>query len=189
MIRPNVRLQLLLFSLLVLLSLSCNMPVAQNAEPTQIASPAEDPNAILTQVGEAVAASENGGDIVLELTEGQLSAAANEVLKNQGPETIKNLQVDLKDGLVTVTGQMNQNGIDFPVTIVLSIAVDNAGSPYVTIQEGKLGPFPLPQNILDQLKVQFDQMLKSQINDAAGDTFVKSVSVNDGTILIIAEKR
>lgn len=189
MFKSKIRLQFLMASLLLMLSLSCNMPLPQDIKPTPNASPQEDPSAILTQVSAAVASAPSGGEIVLELTEGQLTAAANEVLRNQGPEDIQDLQIDLKDGLMTATGQMNQNGIDFPVTVVLSIAVDGSGSPYVNIQEGKLGPFPLPKNILDQLKVQFDQILQSQISTVAGNASVKSISVNDGTMVIIAEKQ
>ena len=189
MLKSKFRLQFLMAFLLLLLSLSCNIPLTQDLEPAPNASPQEDPKAILTQVSAAVASAANGGEIVLELTEGQLTAAANEALRNQGPEDIQNLQIDLKDGLVTATGQMNQSGIGFPLTVVLSIEVDGSGSPYVNIQEGMLGPFPLPQNNLDQLKVQFDQILKSQINSVAGNAFVKSISVNDGTMVIVAEKR
>jgi len=189
MYKNKIRLQFLMASLLLMLSLSCNLPLPQDTEPTPNTSPQDDPYAILTQVSATVASAEIGGDIVIELTEGQLTSAANEALRNQGTEDIRNLQIDLDDGLMTATGQMNQNGIDFPVTVVLSIAVDGSGSPYVNIQEGKLGPFPLPQNILDQLKVQFDQILQSQISAVAGNTFVKSISVNDSTMVIIAEKR
>ncbi len=176
-------------ALLLLLSLSCNFPVPQDSEPSAATSPVEDPNAILTQVSAAVATGSESGEIVIELTESQLTAAANEALQNQGQETIRNLQIELDNGLVTATGKMDQNGIDFPVTLIFSITVDSSGSPYVNIQEGKLGPFPLPQNILDQLKVQFDQILKSQISAISGDIFVKNISINAGTLLVIAERR
>jgi hypothetical protein len=189
MFKNKIWLQFLLVSLLLMLSLSCNMPFPQAVEPTPNTSPQEDPYALLTQVSATVASAEKGGDIVIELTEGQLTAAANEALRNQGPEDIKNLQIDLNDGLMTATGQMNQNGIDFPVKVVLSIAVDGSGSPYVNVQEGKVGPIPLPQNVLDQLKVQFDQILKSQISAVAGNAIVKSISVNDSTMVIVAEKQ
>jgi hypothetical protein len=189
MIKNKIWLPFLLVFLLIIVSLSCNLPLPQAAVPTPSAAQQEDPNAILTQVGAAVASAPKGGGIVLKLTESQLTAAANEVLRNQGPEDIKNLQINLKDGLMTATGQMNQNGVDFPVMVALSIAVDGSGSPSVNIQEGKLGPFPLPQNILDQLKVQFDQILQTQIRTAAGNAFVKSISVNDGTMVIVAVKQ
>lgn len=183
-----LRLQLVILALLAA-SLSCNMPLPQEAEPTAVSAPAEDPKAILTQVSEAVASSESGGEIVIELTEGQLSAAANAALLDQGTQEVKNLQIDLKEGLATLTGSMNQGGVDFPLKIDLTIAVDGSGTPYVTIVDGKLGPLPLPQSILDQLQSQFDQMIQSQVRLAAGDALVKSIVIHDGSMLITAEKR
>jgi uncharacterized protein YpmS len=165
------------------------MPVLKSMESATPIPPNEEPGAILTQISAAMTSGSNGGEIILELTEDQLTAAANEALQYQDQEEIRDLRVDLADGIVTVTGQMNQNGFDLPLTLKLSIAVDESGSPYITIQDGKLGPFPLPENIIAQLKEQFDQILQSQINPAHEDILIKSISVNDETIIIIAENR
>ena len=186
--QPKRLLTLLMLSLL-LLTMGCIILSQQ----TQIAAPTsstiEDPNAILTEVAAAAATASSSGRMVLELSESQLTAAANEEMKRQGFEDVQNVQVRLTNGLMTITGQVNQNGIDLPLVLALSISVDGQGIPYTQIQEGKLGPFPIPDNLLEQFNVQFDQILQDQISDFSDDLFVETISINNGKITIVAETR
>ena len=189
MIKQPKWLIVLVFSSFVFLSLAClGFSQGQSVE-TDLPLPNDDPGAVETQVYAAIATAASGGRIVLEFTEGQLTATANQELQSSGEQSIRDLRVALDDGLVTITGKVNQSGFDLPLTIDLTISVDGSGVPHTNVVGGKLGPFSLPQDMLDQIAAQFDQVLQDELDASAENLFVESVSIDNGKITIVAENR
>jgi len=176
-------------SILILSSLACNLPTGASSVETAIPVPPEDPAAVETQISGAISTAISGGRITLELTEGQLAAAANDELLASGEDRIQNLQIRLDDGLMAISGEVNQNGMTLPLTVSVKIDVDSQGKPHTQIISGKLGPFSLPENILAQITTQFDQMLQNQLSATAQTLFVESIGIDNGKITIIAEIR
>jgi len=174
-------------SILIFSSLACNLATGISSEKTAIPVPTEDPAALETQVSGAISTAVSGGRITLELTEGQLTAAANEELQTSGEDRIQDLQVQLDDGVMVISGEANQNGMNLPLSISVKINVDSQGKPHTQIVSGKLGPFSLPETMLAQITTQFDQMLQSQLSANAESLFVESISIDNGVITIVAQ--
>lgn len=174
-------------SILILSSLACNLPTAAGMAESAISSPTEDPQLLETQLNTALSTALSGGRVTLELTEGQLTAAANEELLQSGENRIKDLQIRLDDGLMTISGQVNQNGFDLPLNIAVRIRVDPQGKPHTEIVSGKLGPLSLPDNMLAQITAQFDQMLQTQLSANADNLFVESIGIENGKMTIVAQ--
>jgi uncharacterized protein YpmS len=177
----------LVISVLLFSSLGCILAgrTAQIATPTPVAT--EDLTPLETQVESAVKTAVSGGRVTLEFTEGQLTSAANQELASQGESRIRDLQIRLDDGLMNISGQVEQNGLDLPLTISLKINVDSQGRPHTQIVSGKVGPFSLPQNMLDQITTQIDTMLQSQLDSSAQALFVESIGIDNGVITVVAQ--
>ncbi len=45
----------------------------------------------------------------------------------------------------------------------MKINVDSQGKPHTQIISGTVGPFAIPDSMLEQITAQFDQMLASQL--------------------------
>ena len=69
-----------------------------------------------TQLYSAAATAVQGGKVHLEFTEGQLTAAANTELQKQGETRIKDVQIGLDAGLLNLSGTVNQDGFEMPLT-------------------------------------------------------------------------
>ncbi len=142
-----------------------------------------------TQIGAAIETAQNGGRIFLELTEAQLTSAAAEELSKQGDSGVQNLSIGLDDGIMKITGDVEQNGIELPLTILLHINVDPQGQPHAEIVSGKVGFFPLPENLMAQIQTEFDQILQAQLAASSGNLFVESVGIDNGKLTIVAQPR
>jgi len=172
--------------ILIASSLACNLSRATPA-PTPTPISTQEVIALETQVSSAVETAVSGGEVNLEFNEAQLTTLANQALQEQGETRLRDLQVRLDDGLITVTGQANQNGMDLPLSLSIRVNVDAEGQPKAEIVEGKVGPFALPESLLEQFTSQFDVLLKQQLNAAGGNLFVKRILIDDGKILVTAQ--
>jgi hypothetical protein len=157
---------------------------ATSANPTPKAT--EDISPVVTQIIAAATSAASGEKIVLEFTEGQLTTIANQELQSQSEGALQNLRIRLGDGLMHITGDVNQGGIKLPLNIALRINVDNQGIPHSQIVSGKVGPFSLPQDMLDQTTSQLDLILQQQLDANADNLFVDSLNIDNGKITIIA---
>ncbi len=180
---------LLAISAVIFAGLACNFNMPQAATETPTPQSAVDVEAVEKQINEAIATGVSGGDVTLLLTEAQLTATANKELQASGEDRIQNLNIQLDDGIITISGDANQDGLSLPVVITVKINVDADGLPHTEILSGRLGPFPLPQSMLDQVTAQLDQALQAELEATASNLFVKEITIADGKITIIAQAR
>lgn len=182
----------LALAVLVSSSLACSLAqtitaVKATPTPTITATPASP--AAATETGEdilgALATAQSGGPIFLEFTEAELTSLAASGM-GSGEESIQDLQVRLRDGQITITGNVQRSGFDLPLEIVIEPSVTTSGQPRFRIVEASAGPFPLPQEIINQLSQQMENMVMEQFDS---NIVLTSISVNDGKISILGKLR
>lgn len=190
---PIRRSFLLVLSLVTLLAagLACNLPMRGLSEPTATPIPVSEAavGELATQVASAAATAASGGPIVLEFTEEQLTSAAMLELQSAGETGVSNVQVYLRDGVVRITGSVNQSGFDLPLSIALLVTADAQGLPHTEVMEAKVGPLSLPQSVIDQFTSGFDQLLTSRFTQEAGAVAIDSITIADGKMTIVAYQR
>lgn len=174
---------------LILSALACSLVSPTAAPPTPTPISTAEYGAMETQVQSAAGTAVAGGKVHLEFTEGQLTAAANTELQKQGEERIKNVQVGLNAGLMNLSGTVNQNGIEMPLTISMKIIVDEQGKPHAQVISGKVGMFAIPDSMLKQITDQVDQMITSQLQANGANLFVESLTIDGGKIDIVAQMK
>jgi uncharacterized protein YpmS len=180
----------LLFAILalVLAALACNLPGATSQEPaaTPIPVSTEAVQAMVTEVAQAATQAAAGGPITLTFTEQQLTSAAALELQNQNDYNVSNIQVRLRDGLVTITGDVSQSGFNLPLKVSMRVTPDASGRVQAEVVEASIGPLPLPESMVTELENQFNQTLQNELANAGNNVVVDSITIADGTMVIQA---
>jgi len=99
------------------------------------------------------------------------------------------VQIYLRDGLVRITGDVEQNNINLPLTIVLKLSVDGSGKPESEIVSASIGPFQIPDSYLDQLTSMMDAIIVTQILPANQKVVIEQITISDGQMFISGYSR
>lgn len=171
----------------VVISIACNFPgISQRAleEVGAIPVPSESAQNLNDNIQSVVEDIQNGEPFQLIVTESQLTSLANYELQSYQEYQIQNVQIYLRDGRVRITGDVEQNNINLPVTIVLKLSVDGSGKPDSEIVSASIGPFQIPESFLDQLTSMMDSILVTQILPANQNVVIEQITINDGQMFI-----
>jgi len=101
-------------------------------------------------------------------------------MQSQPEASISDIQVRLRDGQMQISGNAVQSGLELPLNITLSISVQ-AGKLHSSVVSASIGPFSLPDNILNQITTQLDQALSDQL---AANMVVDKISIQTGRMTI-----
>ena len=182
---------LLVLTILLLASLSCNLTRIGELQPesslTEIPISTQAVLEFTEEVQSVIETMQSGGPINMEITEEQLTSLAATGLGGQGDQVIRDVQVRLQNGQAQITGNVTQGGMNLPLNIILEIMIDSAGQPYSKVISATVGPFPLPQDVQDQIKSEFDQAMRTQFNTE--EMFIESIVIADGRITISGRTR
>jgi uncharacterized protein YpmS len=170
--------KLILFVLAGLLtaSLACNLPI--NLFQKSIA------NSLPTPVFPT-----ETGDITINLTEAQLNSLVTQSLQSEPQQEITDVVVYIRSGKIQVKGNVQQNNMSLPLTINLTVAADGQGGIQYQIISANMGPFPLSQDMLDQISSQLSPVLDKQIQQAANEMYIDNIITGDGFITITGHTR
>ncbi|MBN1146412.1 MAG: hypothetical protein JXA78_04090 [Anaerolineales bacterium] len=182
----DARFRLFISTILILVplvSLSC-LAGSSPKQPTPTLIPAS--TEALEQLGEevqsAVETAQSGGPIQMTITEQQLTSLAVMGVQSGPDVNIKNLQVHLQNGQIQITGQAESKGFNLPVSITLEISVDANGQPHSNVITAKVGPFSIPDSMLEQITTQLDQALMNRL--VAENMVIDSIHIADGAMTI-----
>lgn len=187
---PNKAKLLLVSVALMAAMLACNLPGGANTPaepPIPVSSQAVDD--LTTQVAAAAATAQAGGAFTLEMTEQQLTSAAAMELQSTGDTQIRDIQVRLPDGRMVLSGTTTQSGVNLPVTITLTFTVDANGNPHSQVIDAKVGPFGMPQSVIDQIQARLDTMVLQQLGGTNSTIAVDSITIAGGKLVIAAHRR
>lgn len=170
---------------LILPVLACNLPSRPKATPAaQVPVSSQAVQSLQEALDQAAEEARKTGRVDLVITEQQLTSLIALEMQSQGEASINDVQVLLRDGKVTITGQVQQDQLQAPLEISLALSADGAGGFTYTIESAKIGPLPLPQFLLDAITEQVDQAVQENIRQVAGDIYIESVSIAGGQMAI-----
>jgi len=189
-IRPH-NLLLLLIAVPVLISIACNIPFVQMpvSEELPISTQVIDNNIdeiveTVDQVEKTIAQFGESKPFHLVVTEAQLTSIINAELQSYKEYKIDNLKVLLRDDKVKISGNAEQNNLVLPVSIVAIFNIDENGIPDYEIVSANLGPFQLPDFIIEQLDVTIENALNSLLIPAADEVFIEDLIIDNGQATI-----
>ena len=181
------KLFLLLIAIPVLISIACNipfiqMPVSEETEVITISTQIIEEN--IEEIEETVEQLDESKPFHLVFTEAHLTSIINAELQSYKEYKIDNVKVLLRDGKVKISGNAEQNNLVLPVTIEVTFNVDENGIPDYEIVTANVGPFQLPDFIIEQLDIAIDNALNSNLIPVADEVFIENLFIDEGQATI-----
>ncbi|MFH1239476.1 MAG: hypothetical protein V1653_05105, partial [bacterium] len=116
----------------------------------------------------------------LLISENDLQGFINNKIRNKD---IQNLQVTLRNGLIIVTGRLKWHGLDLPVEITGSLALDNKKTAVLTrVQKMALGPLRIPGFLYGALANRSFSLWPTP--DWSMETQIKDIIIDNGQLII-----
>jgi hypothetical protein len=179
------------FSLLVLLlsTLACQMSQLGVREFERIPVSTEEALAMSETLEKAILEAEQRDSFTIEISEQQLTSylALHYAQTDQIP--ISDLQIHFRDGQIWVSGLVEQNNLQLPLTIALSLGVDLSGNVVVEFNQAQLGPFPLPKAVMDTVTKEVGKAFREQLATVGEEYLIDEISIDEGSILIRGRKK
>lgn len=178
---------LLILCFVFVVTLACNLPLIQraNLDDTPIPVSSEAVDELEENVEKAAATAVSDGSINLVISEEQLTSLAVLELQSMSEgQMVRDLQIGLREGQIHVTGDVTNGGMTFPFLAVISVTADGNGSLRSEIVSARVGPFPLPQNIIAQMTTQINQIILQQINTGGNNILIDEIVIADGYMTV-----
>jgi hypothetical protein len=97
--------------------------------------------------------------------------------------------VRLRDGQIQLSGDVDSQGISAPAEIDIGVSVDVVGRPVLNVVSAKVGPFPVPADMISEFEVILNDSFRDQIESMAPNLHVESILIADGTMTIIGRTK
>ena len=183
------RLWLIIF-VLAAVSLACNLSIFNPKTPAPpIPVTTEAVQSLEETAQNAYDDFQQSGTVKLTITEAQLTSLLAMKLAESGDQTITNPQVYLRDGKIQVFGTVKTDNLEAIAEVIVGVGVDSSGQPSFNIESAKLGPFPLPDNLISQLETRLDLIFQQEIASLAPNTAIDSIQITDGQMIIEGHQR
>jgi hypothetical protein len=170
----------------IIIGLACNLPSTNFTVPEEETSiiSTQAVEELITNVGTVVEDIQNGESFNLIVTEAQLTSIINYELQSYQEYNFRDVQVFLRDGVVKISGQAEQNNIALPLTLTFSVYPDASGVPQYDILSAKIGPFDLPTVLVDQLTIAIDTAFQTNFLPIAQQVVVETIIIDEGLMNI-----
>jgi uncharacterized protein YpmS len=178
------RLWIIIF-VLAAVSLACNLSIFSPKTPAPpIPVTTEAVQSLEETAQNAYNDFQQSGTVKLTITEAQLTSLVATKLAESGDQTITDPQVYLRDGKILVYGTVKTDNLEAKAEVIMSVVLDSSGQPSFKIESAKLGPFPLPQNLISQLETRLNLIFRQEIASLAPNTVIDSIQIADGQMVI-----
>lgn len=178
---------LLMFTFFMLVSLACNFPTLLNSNSQtgdNLISSTETAEELKDNIQSLLENSKSGDPFHLVINESQLNALINQELQTFPDYDVQDVQVSLANGQIDVTGRVDQGGIKLPLTAVMTLSATSEGLPYYQVNSAAVGPFEIPQSLTSDLASNLDAAFMAQFLPAADRAFIKTISIDNGQMII-----
>ena len=171
---------------LTIASVACNLGVPKptpTPQPTPIPVSSESAGELQDVWATAIAGSKDG-QVSVVMTEEQLTSALAINLAKNPDSPIKDPQVLLRDGKMTITANATVQGVKAPIRISASAAPDANGVLKVSIEEAKFGVLPMPGILLDTFSSSINELVSGQFGPQSTGIKITAVTIADGQMVL-----
>ena len=134
-------------------------------------------------VEEAIREAQSTGQVLLTLSESEITSFFTLKLQEQDTFTLQDLQIFLRDGQILVSGKLSQDNTLLPVTLIMEVGVQN-GVPIFDVISAKISALPLPEQIVNELSGQMSDLLMQELQARLGEFEFQAIEIQDGNMTI-----
>jgi len=183
---------LLIFLVFGIVSLSCSLPLFRSQSSTvDESNPLPTFEIEETQIQQSIetVVAQPGEQFYYQISEAQLTSMLIDSLDSRADLGITDPIAYLSNGIVEIRGQAQRSGIKLPLLIQLQLYIDSQHQLQYEIVTAKIGPFPLPDILLDQLSNYLDQSLSNNLSLDRNDVYFEHVAVENGILVVSGHLR
>jgi len=176
---------------MISVSLACNFQgLARSQSREVIPVSTEAMKSLQDEISSALDEVANGsGDITITIDEVELTSLVTFELEKLQEPPILSPQVYLRDGQMQIFAILNQDNFNTPIQMTVEVTADAGGYPQIQIISAKMGPVPLPESLLEQMKSLMDDALSEKIYTQTNQIFIRSIEIANGVMTIQGEAR
>jgi hypothetical protein len=203
--RQGIGVTILMIAALWLASLACRLgaqatvstPTVEAVIPIPATQEVKTPIPIQTTVPQQAATQPpaglqppaNPGKLSMTIDEAQLNTmVVNELNKQSNPE-LTNPKIQLQNGQILVSGEVNRSGLNASFSSTLTVGVTPDGHIQYNVISASLGPLPLPQAMRDQLATQLNDLMGTPQTKDGQQIYVEAVNIGNGVMTITGHVR
>jgi hypothetical protein len=185
----NRRFQILSLFSVLLFTFACQMNLGDSSKPEgEIPISIEAAESVDTTIQSALAQAEQTGAIAFTLSEEQVTSYVAYKLQENGQLKFINPQVYLRDGMIQIYGQVEQEYILTNISISLLAYPDETGDLAVDISKIDLGPIPVSSTISEDIERLVNESLTDMtVSQSSGKLQVESIDISDGMLTLVGQ--
>jgi uncharacterized protein YpmS len=171
--------------MLVFVNLACRLTSRKIETPLEtIAVSTEAVATLEAKVDESFNQALQGQTIELTLSEEEITSLLAERLKDQSEIVLSDPQVYLRDGKITLTGNLQTGQLNVPVNVVFEPQVNSNGQAKLELISVSMGPFSAPDSMVSSVQDLADRFLMDYLQQSGEAFYVESITVDDGVLTI-----
>ena len=174
---------LILFTATILTGCSIFRPKTNNNIPTSTPTTIVPTNTpIPTATSPIISIDDNSFKITI--TEEQATRYANKYSTEIKEPKVEDISVSFQNGTVAVTGKVEQSGLLLPFELEIKLTANGTIIPDYQIITAKVGPFNLPEEMVDQLATSLIINLQNNYLPKTSKVSINKIESSNGILTI-----
>lgn len=180
---------LLIISVFVVVSLACNLGTSLSKSRPTIPVTTESAQSLEETAQAAMDAAAKQGEVNLVIDEAQVTSMLAFELQKSGQQFISDPQVYLRDGQMQIYGDVKSETITAQGMLIIEPQVDAAGRVNFDVVSAKVGPFPVPGDMVTEIETNLNRVITQQLEELAPNSYIDSLVIADGLMTIKGNTR
>ncbi len=164
--------------------LACGSPLSGLGQPTAPASPIPVSTEAAGELEDlwtnAIENAGPNGEVTVVMTEEQLTSYVALKLAEEPDVPLKNIQIFLRDGQMTLTGDAKIGALTAKASLAVDVTVNSEGKLEAEITDADFGPVPVPSDMLTSLNDALQESLSEQLTINSTEITIQSIAIADG---------
>lgn len=187
---PRQRLGLGVSSLgLLLVGLACMVNVGGPRAPEPDLVPAVKSEQLADTWRSALSIEPSNGQVMLVLSEGQLTSFLAARLANEQDPILRDPRVLLREGEIQVYGVASAGPFEAGALVSIQPRIDSEGELAFEITTAEFGPLPVPDTLMRGLSDLLSEAFTGKLGPLATGIRITSLAISDGEAAIVGELR
>ena len=175
---------------LVLATLACTMGIGGPDDPypqTEIPVSAQAVENMRAQFEGAFETAVKGENIILTITEEQITSYLALKLESETDPFFTDPQVYLRDGQMQIFGKASQGYFVATINVIVSVGIDDLGQPDIRIVSADFGPLPVPDSLASGLSAIIKEAYTGAVGPVATGFRIEQIGIRDGFMVMLGK--
>ena len=165
-------------------TLACNFGLRAATPPASPIPITTEAAGQLEDVWATAIAGSKDGQVSIVMTEQQLTSYIALKLAADPTSPLKDVQVFLRDGKMSIYATATANGISAPAEITLSATPTAEGLLEIKIEKASIGLLPIPASLRDSISSSINELITGQFGTQGTGAKITAVTIADGQMVV-----